>query len=82
MAQLDAGQDLRHPPTSCALSGYAAMRAAEGPASEVHMCMPLILPKEAEAARLDREQTDGQGAPDATQAVAVTAAEHMQGVRV
>lgn len=34
-------------------------RAAEGTVAEVHTRMPLILPKEAEAAWLDRAQVDG-----------------------
>ena len=38
--------------------------------------MPLILPKEAEAAWLDSKQTDAQAALDRAQAAAVTAVVH------
>jgi putative SOS response-associated peptidase YedK len=51
-------------------------RAAEGPAAEVHERMPLILPKDAEAAWLDQNQTDGQAALDLAQQRAVTAVVH------
>ena len=51
-------------------------RAAKGPAAEVHERMPLILPKDAEAAWMDSNQTDGQAALDSAQAAAVTAVVH------
>ena len=58
------------------LTAAIVTRAAEGPAADVHARMPLILPKDAEAAWLDREQTDGQGALDSAQSVAVTTVGH------
>ena len=58
------------------LTAAIITRAAEGPAAEVHERMPLILPREAEAAWLDREQTDGRFALDVAQAVAVTSVVH------
>jgi putative SOS response-associated peptidase YedK len=51
-------------------------RVAEDPAADVHSRMPLILPKEAEAAWMDPKQTDGQTALYAAQAVAVTVVIH------
>ncbi len=51
-------------------------RAAEGPAAEVHIRMPLVLPKDAEASWTDAKQIDGQEALDSAQAVAVTSVVH------
>jgi putative SOS response-associated peptidase YedK len=51
-------------------------RAAEGPAADIHSRMPLILPKEAEAAWLERQFTDGEKVLESAQAVAVTAIVH------
>ncbi|MEO8006141.1 MAG: SOS response-associated peptidase [Betaproteobacteria bacterium] len=47
-------------------------RAAEGPAAEIHTRMPLILPKDAEAAWLNRRQTDGETALREARTAAVT----------
>jgi putative SOS response-associated peptidase YedK len=47
-------------------------RAAEGAAAAVHTRMPLILPKEAEAARMDSQQTDRRAALDVADAAAIT----------
>ena len=58
------------------LTAAIVTRAAEGPASDVHTRMPLILPKDSEAVWMDSKQTDGQAALDAAQAVAVTAVVH------
>ena len=55
------------------LTAAIITRAAEGPAADVHTRMPLILPKEAEAAWMDSKQTDGQAALDLAQQTAVTA---------
>lgn len=54
----------------------SGVRAAEGPAADVHTRMPLILPKDSEAVWMDSKQTDGQAALDAAQAVAVTVVVH------
>jgi putative SOS response-associated peptidase YedK len=51
-------------------------RAAISPAAKVHECMPLILPKDAEAAWMDSKPTDGQAALDLAQRSAVTAVAH------
>ena len=58
------------------LTAAIITRAAKGPAVEVHERMPLILPKNAEAAWMDSKQTDGQAALDLAQEVAVTAVVH------
>jgi putative SOS response-associated peptidase YedK len=58
------------------LTAAIITRAAEGVAAEVHTRMPVILPKEAEAAWIDREQTDGVKALEQAQAVAVTELEY------
>jgi putative SOS response-associated peptidase YedK len=58
------------------LTAAIITRAAEGVAAEVHTRMPVILPKEAEAAWIDREQTDGAKALEQAQAVAVTELEY------
>ena len=51
-------------------------RAAEGPAAEIHTRMPLILPKDAEAAWLNRGQTDDETALREARAAAVTNVQH------
>jgi putative SOS response-associated peptidase YedK len=58
------------------LTAAIITRAAEGPAAEVHTRMPLILPKNAEAAWTDPKQTDGHAALDLAQQTAVTALVH------
>jgi putative SOS response-associated peptidase YedK len=58
------------------LTAAIITHAAEGIAAEVHTRMPVILPKETEAAWLDREQTDGAKALEQAQAVAITELEY------
>jgi putative SOS response-associated peptidase YedK len=53
------------------LTAAIVTREAEGPAAEVHMRMPLILPASAESAWLDREMVDGKKALEDAQTVAV-----------
>ena len=58
------------------LTAAIITRAAEGPAADVHTRMPVILPKDAEAAWMDSKQTDGQLALDLAQHTAVSAVVH------
>jgi putative SOS response-associated peptidase YedK len=57
--------------TAVLVSAAIVTRAAKGPAADVHTRMPLILPKKAEHAWLDREQTDGAKALEIANEVAV-----------
>lgn len=58
------------------LSAAIVTRTAEGVAAEIHTRMPLILPKDAEVAWLDREQTDGERALREARDAAVTGVLH------
>jgi putative SOS response-associated peptidase YedK len=51
-------------------------RAAEGVAAEIHSRMPLILPKSAEVAWLDRDQIDGERALHEARDAAVSGVLH------
>jgi putative SOS response-associated peptidase YedK len=51
-------------------------RSAEGVAAEIHSRMPLILPKDAEPAWLDRDQIDGERALREARDAAVTGVLH------
>ncbi|MEO8340580.1 MAG: SOS response-associated peptidase family protein [Nitrospirota bacterium] len=65
------------------LTAAIITRAAEGAAADVHTRMPLILPKDAEAAWLDRGQVAGAKALEAANDAAVTAVElHAVSTRV
>jgi putative SOS response-associated peptidase YedK len=54
------------------LTAAVITRAAEGVAAEVHARMPVVLPKEAETAWLDRAQTDGKKALEQAQEASIT----------
>ena len=78
-------QDLLLRPTFASnesLMSFSA-RAADGPAADVHARMPLILPRNAEYAWLNRAQEDGERVLEMAQSVAETAVEfHAVSTRV
>ena len=51
-------------------------RAAEGPAADVHDCMPMILPEDVQSAWIGPKQTEGKEALALAHEKAITTVEH------